>query len=460
MNINIYNFGPIKKFDLDFSKDLTVIYGRNNIGKSYAISMLYLILKSLTNSSSFKRIALFMINDNQGPNKDKISDLKKKIAEASKQIDITRQINSIVADKLNEAIIDDLGISLRNTFGDFPNMKGNVDENSRISLKISNYEITFTIGETIRVSSFSSGLIFKGKQSKSNVKYTTRDNKVFFYLNPRNDMFGHTITHHVQKILSEFKFAIRRKISSIFFFPASRSGIYTAVSAFGQIMADFSKNRYLTNKTVSLPSFSEPISDYILKMHEISLKTKKDMFVDVAKEIEQDILKGEVVYDDNKKTMLFKPKNTTQLLEMNATSSMVAEVSPIVLFFKHILTPPVNNSSNLPKAIVFIEEPEAHLHPEAQVKLIEVFSGLVGSNIKLVMTSHSNYIFNKLNNLVIGNKLTVEQYCPLVLIETERGSISKESELDELGADDDNFRDVTEKLLKERNEFIHLLNQE
>ena len=45
MKIKIINFGPMKKFEVDLSRDLIVIYGKNNIGKSYAMSVVYLLLK-------------------------------------------------------------------------------------------------------------------------------------------------------------------------------------------------------------------------------------------------------------------------------------------------------------------------------------------------------------------------------------------------------------------------------
>lgn len=47
MQIRIKNFGPIKSFDLDLNKKLTIIFGKNNIGKSYSTSVTYLILKNL-----------------------------------------------------------------------------------------------------------------------------------------------------------------------------------------------------------------------------------------------------------------------------------------------------------------------------------------------------------------------------------------------------------------------------
>ncbi|MBK6680383.1 MAG: AAA family ATPase [Ignavibacteriales bacterium] len=46
MNITIKNFGPIREFEFDLSRNISLIYGKNNIGKSYAITAIYLLLKS------------------------------------------------------------------------------------------------------------------------------------------------------------------------------------------------------------------------------------------------------------------------------------------------------------------------------------------------------------------------------------------------------------------------------
>ena len=64
-------------------------------------------------------------------------------------------------------------------------------------------------------------------------------------------------------------------------------------------------------------------------------------------------------------------------------------------------------------AILFIEEPEAHLHPANQVKLVEIFAELISEDVTLVMSSHSNYVFNKLNNLVLSKKLDYHNYQPV-----------------------------------------------
>ena len=47
MRIKIKNWGPVREFEYDLSKSVIVTYGDNNIGKSYAMQVVYLLLKHL-----------------------------------------------------------------------------------------------------------------------------------------------------------------------------------------------------------------------------------------------------------------------------------------------------------------------------------------------------------------------------------------------------------------------------
>ncbi len=156
---------------------------------------------------------------------------------------------------------------------------------------------------------------------------------------------------------------------------------------------------------------------------------------------------------------MYRPVNVDADFGMTEVSSMVSEIAPVVAFLKFILKDHDGNG-NKRKPILFIEEPEAHLHPENQIALIEVFTKLIQSDIKMVMSSHSNYIFNKLNNLVLGNNLDYNVYQPVILEEGQEGSIAKFIEINELGAEDENFIDVSEKLYYEREKIIQKLNME
>mgnify|MGYP006980062269 CR=1 FL=1 len=67
-------------------------------------------------------------------------------------------------------------------------------------------------------------------------------------------------------------------------------------------------------------------------------------------------------------------------------------------------------------------------------------------------------MFNKINNLILSGELDYHTYDPIILEETLEGSISKHIAVDELGAEDENFVDVSEALYNEREEIIEKLN--
>lgn len=47
MRVKIENWGPIETCEYDLDKSVVVTYGENNIGKSYAMQLIYLCLKNL-----------------------------------------------------------------------------------------------------------------------------------------------------------------------------------------------------------------------------------------------------------------------------------------------------------------------------------------------------------------------------------------------------------------------------
>ena len=53
---------------------------------------------------------------------------------------------------------------------------------------------------------------------------------------------------------------------------------------------------------------------------------------------------------------------------------------------------------------VFVEEPELHLHPAAQVKMSQILAVLVNAGFRVVVTTHSLSIVYSLNNLLLARK--------------------------------------------------------
>lgn len=112
MKIKIVNFGPIKEFEFDLSKKLIVTYGDNNIGKSYAMQVVYLLLKAFQDfpteemTSMLLRFSKFI----EKMQKEKTSDGIKSDDKATEQeVDISNAMLNVVMQKFMT--------SCRNTFG-------------------------------------------------------------------------------------------------------------------------------------------------------------------------------------------------------------------------------------------------------------------------------------------------------------------------------------------------------
>lgn len=93
-------------------------------------------------------------------------------------------------------------------------------------------------------------------------------------------------------------------------------------------------------------------------------------------------------------------------IPFSALSSGQQELLPLLLMLTMF---DVDGASSMRhRRLVYIEEPEAHLFPNAQSVLVEALVGLVVSSrppLTMVMTTHSPYVLSKLNNLVKAGTL-------------------------------------------------------
>lgn len=91
---------------------------------------------------------------------------------------------------------------------------------------------------------------------------------------------------------------------------------------------------------------------------------------------------------------------------------------------------------------------------------MEFFARLTKHNVKVVMTSHSNYMFNKLSNLLLTNELEPEKVGSYLMRATPEGSVMDPFAMraEEEGIADENFVDVAEQLYNERLEAYDKLN--
>ncbi|ELK8484554.1 TPA: AAA family ATPase [Vibrio diabolicus] len=486
MIVSIKNFGPVREFSLDLNKDFHLLVGKNNIGKSYAITAVYLIVKALhevnEDTNSFGIRPIFF-----APEFNVSEDIIKKISkeavklEHGREKDITKYIKEMFISNFQGIFEKRLLNSFTNTFNSLDNLRSRFsDEKPTFSLFVGNMGVIFEVLDNAiivkDVELNKKYFVKKSKQNRTPLEKT--DKNIVYFCEEKEDEFFNLVAFDIAyRKIFQFINTFNRVIKTVHYLPASRSGLYQALSAFGQIIAELSKNRSFLSKKVELPGISEPVSDYFIKLSDI--KVKKKSFENkninaIAKDIEQKILKGKVEFNSQTKQLMFHPNDTDLKLELSSTSSMVSELAPIVSYLRYVLTENSYQSTMIPhfrprrtkretesaSHLIMIEEPEAHLHPEVQLQLTEIFSKLAKADVKLIITSHSNYIFNKVNNLIMSKELDVDKVYSGVFKSTVKGSVVNSLEIDELGVEDDNFSEPTSHLFEEKMKIIDELNSE
>ena len=78
---------------------------------------------------------------------------------------------------------------------------------------------------------------------------------------------------------------------------------------------------------------------------------------------------------------------------------MVAELAPLLSWIQHLL---------IPGDLLLIDEPEAHMHPEAVLRVAQTLVALSQSGIRVLCTTHSADFLHKVSNCMLRANLSNE----------------------------------------------------
>jgi hypothetical protein len=465
MQIKLEHFGPIDKCEFDLDKKLIALYGTNSIGKSYAMQVMYLVIKHLIGATATVNYkgALFPRADQQ--NGAFLVEVVKAFAKDDHQyeLDITQTIIDGTAERIHDNFLLDLCDSLKNTFGNCDSL---MKKHPILSIVIEpDWNLVIELSEmTVSIATHIKPIYLKKASSDYHKSRNTKSGYDIYVYKTKIQDPVELMEEQVRGLVNKFLREVHSRFCSVYFLPASRSGIFTGMNSFAPILAELAQNRSAINRSIQLPSISEPIADYYLTLTSIEKRNQSESYNDIVDAMEREILHGSVEFDGKSKNLLYQSTDTEEPLEMQDSSSMIAEVAPVAALFKYVLGNGVNKRKRSATArnavengahIIFIEEPEAHLHPNNQIKLAKIFAEVIHGNVKLVIASHSNYFFNEFNNLVIAGALDATNYEPIVMkCDENRRTNSEYIEVDELGADDYNFADAADLICEEREQLI------
>ena len=189
--------------------------------------------------------------------------------------------------------------------------------------------------------------------------------------------------------------------ANAYYLPADRTGIMHANAVVVGALLDAAPYGGFRNRG-STAALSGVVSDFLKEMI-VDMSTDVGNRHEIANEIESGIMGGAAIRrptDAGHPTFAYQPAGQKSEMSLLRVSSMVSELAPVVLYLKHLVDP---------GDTLIIDEPEAHLHPSAQVEFAIILARLVKSGVRVILTTHSEWILDQFANLVRMSQLPEDE---------------------------------------------------
>lgn len=433
LKFGVTNFGPLASAEVDL-RPLTIFIGPSNTGKSYMAILIYAFLRSWENLHYFRPQYLFESSRSRRIEFNSLSEeeVNQFKAESIKLREITRDENRHIA------------------FSDFPEL-------SRISLRDMVCDSNFlgidlllelmrcfdirSIGDLNRSASdsgymkisvsrdmnddpfwdFSVSSMSKAKRVKSSgsiseftvFKVGDMIGRNFLWMEPILALSGEKNPPSDEDLARSFERCLKSNLlnfAGVHYFPAARSGIMQSHRVIVSSLVENSAQAGLDK--IQLPALSGVIADFLKKIV-LYKERRNDSFgmissgagkmKIIADSMEENILSGEITRERVSQAgypgFSYRPYRTKDNIGLARSSSMVAELAPVILFLRGYISR---------RDVLIIEEPEAHLHPGAQTKLAAVLAELIRNDVKVIITTHSEWLLQAISNLMREGQLRGE----------------------------------------------------
>lgn len=186
------------------------------------------------------------------------------------------------------------------------------------------------------------------------------------------------------------------------YLPASRGGIMQSHHALVESVVVGAAVIGL-NDAPSKPAFSGIVSDFLRKLVALPALQKqrkhgasKKAIENIRRDMEANIISGKIEMETSETKYpsflyKFRRDGKAHSLPLMSTSSMVSELASFSIFLRYYVKP---------GDLLIFEEPESHLHPEAQRDITKALVQLVNLGVHVLITTHSDVILEQLGNYV------------------------------------------------------------
>lgn len=385
MRFRFERLGPIREAELELG-DLTIIAGRNNTGKTYVVYTIYGFLKCFQRihwrQMSRESDYVEWINSLAGDTEFVETQTAGYQTSPGTLRKHRRELLSEYADVFSSSLLPDI----------FSSRKGDFDKAS-VSIKLSD----------LRPDIANSGHIQSDPKRESMFQYDgsvlratpTLDFQVSYFFDQYRRFLVPELSARVS-IISAERFGISLFYKELDFtknqlvelLQKLRDENYSAEDIL-YLVADRASSRYAL-----------PIKDNIRFTREISqIKTKKGELQGdkLFERIERLMDASYSASDDeirfkSKSTQDSDPRDLAFDIPLHRASSSARGLSDLYFFLKH------QASHN---QLLIIDEPESHLDTGNQVQLARILAHFVKAGVRVLITTHSDYLLKEINNLIM-----------------------------------------------------------
>lgn len=375
MNFKFENLGPIKNGNINV-KDLTIICGENNTGKTYVSYALY---------GFYKSFDLYFVNSiNSQKYIKKIQDSN------SYEINFEDLYND--RDKIRLKAIERYKSEIYNVFNSTKDLFKELNLDIELINEYEDKEKFFKDyekGFKLIISTFKNKMIIsrEGNILRVTVLDTNTDN---------DEVEVEELINLLLRVTYPTRMNMRDK--NVFMLPAERSGINIF---FKELNINRNNEIFALNKNANMKKFIKkfskyalPISDYLNFLNNMEENDDgEEEFKNVVDELEDGVICGKYLIDkDNNIRFLHKDFKENESIDFHIASSTAKTLFSLDYYLKF----------NAEKGdILIIDEPELNLHPDNQRKLTRILVKMVNKGIKLIISTHSDYIIKEINNLIV-----------------------------------------------------------
>lgn len=414
MKIKFSNIGPIQTASIS-TGNLMVFVGANGTGKSYAAKIIYGLYSEKIRSNFIRTNIRNLCSELLGRYPNSLNELSSnllelKVPEVRKfQAQAIQQFSTFFSKQLPAFFSDDGGL--------FSGSSVDIAQSTKISRE------TLDVWTAVVRQRVVAALSKIETQDESIQQIGAETYERAMILNLSSLFIEAIITDTMQGTV----------VSNSYYLPASRSNILLTSKLIYQ--ARGSKRNQLTN-ALKYPSnvdqlglldvfesrfdlntepefFDTPTEDFINSIYTVTSRSSRvsssqDSVRKLADKLENDLYRGdklEISLLGRLPEFRLKLKNK-KLIRLHLSSSMVMETSPLSIYLRYSAT-----KSDL----LIIDEPESHLHPIAQIKIIKHLVALSNQGVKVIIVTHSPYILSCINNHIKAGKIIefcAKEDCP------------------------------------------------